>query len=223
MAYEKLNLIDGQKWKAEHVEHIEDGILNVEKELDNYVEKEEGKGLSSNDYSTVEKTKLSEIEEGANKTNVDSTLSDTSSNPLQNKVVKAELDKKANTNHGIHVIEGGTVGQVLKKTASGYEWAKDNDTVYTHPTSHPATMITEDSSHRFVSDNEKNTWNGKAEANHNHDDRYYTEAEVDNKLNTKANSSHVHSTSDITGLEAYINEKIGVIASSLDEINGEVV
>ena len=48
MAYEKLNLIDGQKWKAEHVEHIEDGILNVEKELDNYVEKEEGKGLSSN-------------------------------------------------------------------------------------------------------------------------------------------------------------------------------
>lgn len=199
MAYKKLNLIDGQKWKAEHVEHIEDGILNVEKELDNYVEKEEGKGLSSNDYTTTEKTKLSKIEEGANKTHVDSVLSETSANPLQNKIVKAELDKKANASHGIHIIEGGTAGQVLKKTASGYEWAKDNDTVYTHPTSHPATMITQDETHRFVTDTEKSTWN------------------------SKANSSHVHSTSDITGLEAYINEKIGVITSSLDEINGEVV
>lgn len=33
---------------------------------------------------------------------------------------------------------------------------------YTHPSSHPATMITEDVTHRFVTDTEKNTWNGKA-------------------------------------------------------------
>ena len=29
------------------------------------------------------------------------------------------------------------------------------DTVYTHPTNHPASMITESSSQRFVSDSEK--------------------------------------------------------------------
>jgi hypothetical protein len=34
--------------------------------------------------------------------------------------------------------------------------------VYTHPSTHPATMITEDTTHRFVTDTEKSTWNGKA-------------------------------------------------------------
>ncbi len=32
---------------------------------------------------------------------------------------------------------------------------------YTHPSSHAASMITQDSTHRFVSDSEKSTWNAK--------------------------------------------------------------
>jgi hypothetical protein len=37
------------------------------------------------------------------------------------------------------------------------------DTVYTHPSSHPASMITESTTKRFVSDAEKTTWNSKAD------------------------------------------------------------
>ena len=44
------------------------------------------------------------------------------------------------------------------------EDAKFTDTVYTHPENHPATVITEDETHRFVTDVEKSTWNGKADA-----------------------------------------------------------
>ena len=33
------------------------------------------------------------------------------------------------------------------------------DTVYTHPSTHPATMIVQDSTHRFVTDSEKTAWN----------------------------------------------------------------
>lgn len=33
---------------------------------------------------------------------------------------------------------------------------------YTHPANHPASVITQDSSNRFVSDTEKNTWNNKS-------------------------------------------------------------
>ena len=33
---------------------------------------------------------------------------------------------------------------------------------YQHPATHPATMIEQDASHRFVTDTEKTTWNGKA-------------------------------------------------------------
>ena len=58
-------------------------------------------------------------------------------------------------------------------------WVKENKTLYVyngttwdqmtkgagyvHPSTHPATMITEDSTHRFVTDTEKNTWNDKAD------------------------------------------------------------
>lgn len=45
--------------------------------------------------SAADKTKLNNIATGANKTIVDTTLSNTSTNPVQNKVIKTELDKKA--------------------------------------------------------------------------------------------------------------------------------
>ena len=57
-----------------------------------------GKGLSSNDYTTAEKTKLAGIEAQANKTIVDSSMSTTSTNPLQNKVITAELAGTKTTN-----------------------------------------------------------------------------------------------------------------------------
>ena len=53
----------------------------------NKVDKVDGKGLSTNDYTTIEKNKLAGIATGANKTVVDTALSATSTNPVQNKVV----------------------------------------------------------------------------------------------------------------------------------------
>lgn len=43
---------------------------------------------------------------------------------------------------------------------------------YVHPDTHSATMITETSSRRFITDTERTTWNGKANANHTHDNLY---------------------------------------------------
>lgn len=75
-------------------ERITGAIGRLEEEK---VNKEQGKGLSTNDYTTDEKNKLSGIEVGAN--------------------------------------------------------------AYTHPQTHPATIIAEDSSHRFTTDSEKSVWN----------------------------------------------------------------
>lgn len=47
---------------------------------------------------------------------------------------------------------------------------------------------------------------------HNHNDLYYTEAEVDGKLSGKANSSHKHGAGDITSVNA--SAITGVIASA---------
>lgn len=87
-------------------------------QLDNKVEKETGKGLSTNDYTTEEKTKLGGIEAEANKTIVDSALSTTSENPVQNKVVKDALDTKVDKNSlYAHYINGyGSSGSVCFTT-----------------------------------------------------------------------------------------------------------
>lgn len=59
------------------------------------VDKVSGKGLSTNDYTTAEKNKLAGIEAQANKTVVDSALSSSSTNPVQNKVINTALGNKA--------------------------------------------------------------------------------------------------------------------------------
>ena len=56
---------------------------------------------------------------------------------------------------------------------------------------HEATDITPDSTHRFVTDTEKSTWNGKAAGNHNHDSVYQPKGSY-------APSSHKHAATDIT-------------------------
>lgn len=73
---------------------MRDTISSLTTTVNNKVTKETGKGLSTNDYTSAEKTKLSGIAEGANKTVVDSSLSTTSTNPVQNKVINAALNSK---------------------------------------------------------------------------------------------------------------------------------
>ena len=56
---------------------------------------QDAKGL----MSASDKTKLDGIAQGANKTVVDAALSSTSTNPVQNKAVKAALDDKSDSDH----------------------------------------------------------------------------------------------------------------------------
>lgn len=69
---------------------------NVQALLDSKVDKVSGKGLSTNDYTNEEKTKLAGIAAGATKVIVDSSLSTSSTNPVQNKVVAAQLNNLNN-------------------------------------------------------------------------------------------------------------------------------
>lgn len=55
--------------------------------------------------------------------------------------------------------ENGRMSSADKVKLNGIAVSANN---YVHPASHPATMITEDATHRFVTDAEKAGWNGKA-------------------------------------------------------------
>lgn len=57
------------------------------------VDKVNGMGLSETSFTSAEKSKLANIEDGANKTVVDGALSDTSENPVQNKAVYTKLEE----------------------------------------------------------------------------------------------------------------------------------
>lgn len=58
----------------------------------NKVDKISGKGLSTNDYTTTEKNKLAGIATGATKVTVDTALSASSTNPVQNKAVNTAIE-----------------------------------------------------------------------------------------------------------------------------------
>lgn len=73
----------------------ENGVLYLWNKIKSFfVPKEDGKGLSSNDYTTDEKNKLAGITAGATKITVDASLSSTSTNPVQNKAVNTALGNK---------------------------------------------------------------------------------------------------------------------------------
>ena len=63
----------------------------LKEKLGNKVDKVEGKGLSTNDFTAAYKTKLDGIAAEANKITVDSALSGTSTNPVQNKVIAERI------------------------------------------------------------------------------------------------------------------------------------
>lgn len=106
---------------SDAVKHITSDERNLWNTVANKVDKIEGKGLSTEDYTTEEKNKLAGISANANKT------------------------------------EGSNINGNIK--IDGIE-----TTVYTHPSTHPASIIVEDSTHRFVTDAEKDTWNNKQDS-----------------------------------------------------------
>ncbi len=58
---------------------------------------------------------------------------------------------------------GNLDGLMVKEDKSKLDGIAAGANNYTHPASHPATIITQSTTHRFVSDAEKASWNGKAD------------------------------------------------------------
>lgn len=218
--------------------------------------------------SAADKSKLDSVATGANKTVVDASFVDNSTNPVQSKVVKSALDGKSNTGHK-HVKADITDFPTSMPASDVSAWAKaatkpsyskaevglgnvDNTAdanksvkyatsagsastattvvnagaasagvarhVWFSDSSNETARVSDDNFKYNPNDNLLTTnisgnaatassvaWgnvSGKPSAftpaSHTHDDRYYTESEINTKLNAKANSSHTHTKSQIT-------------------------
>ena len=131
------------------------------------VDKVDGKGLSENDYTTAEKTKLSGIDAGANKyvhpdNHPASMITQTEEARFVTNKQIGEWDAK-------ETVEGSNAKASSALTdAKAYvndrvktpvpENAVFTDTKYTHPDTHPASMITETSERRFVTPEQIASW-----------------------------------------------------------------
>ena len=100
--------------------------------LSEKVDKEVGKTLTSNDFTNELKDKLDNIEVGANKTIIDTELSDTSNNPVQNKVISVALGDKVtipNTD-GVISVQGSQVSTIeslsVEDTKSLFDSVRDS-------------------------------------------------------------------------------------------------
>jgi hypothetical protein len=80
---------------------------------------------------------------------------------------------------------GGSGSSVSDSTTNGNILIDDIEVnVYTHPTNHPASIITQDANNRFVTDAEKTTWNAKAEVSN-----VYTKSETDDRIQSIINAA----------------------------------
>ena len=112
--------------------------------------------------SSSDKSKLDGISAGATKTIVENILTSTSSSnalsAYQGKLLKDLIDTKAGSAI-VTTTSNGLMSSADKIKLDGFENGANN---YVHPDSHPASMIAQSSSYRFVTDSEKSTWNAKA-------------------------------------------------------------
>ena len=150
----------------------------TQSELNNKVDKITGKQLSTEDYTTEEKTKLANVEENANNYTFSENYEDLNNIPSEftpkqhthteseitnlDKYTKQEVDNKLDTK--VDKITGkglstNDYSNVDKTKLSGIAANANN---YIHPSTHPASIIVQTSTHRFVTDTEKNNWNSKA-------------------------------------------------------------
>ena len=158
----------------------------VNSALSNKVDKVSGKGLSTNDFTTAEKEKLSGITAGANNYTlpvannstlggVKTTSTVTSASGLTACPIIDGVPYYKDTNTvythptsagNKHIPSGGKQGQILRWSSDGTAvWGDDNNTTYSSLTAaNGGTAVS------LVTTGEKYTWNSKAAGNHSHSD-----------------------------------------------------
>jgi hypothetical protein len=158
-------------------------------------------GLTQKNFTTALETKLDGIEALADvtdTTNVVAALTAGTNVTIAGDGTISSTD----TNTTYSVGDGGLTQNNFTDTLKGkLDNIAENANNYTHPANHAPSIITQDSSNRFVTDTEKATWNAKQDALSNVSDG--TGGEILLSSNLKVNGSTITSVSDDSDI--YIN------------------
>ena len=157
--------------------------------------------------SASDKKRLDGIAEGANKITVDESLSSTSTNPVQNKVIKSALDGKAGSSHShssltnssgriFNVPTGGSGGEqktlVITDDLNAYQPAGNYaNASHEHPISDITGLYNELTGMTYVTDSSDNSVQLETYGDGN-SFSIPTKGYVDSALNGKSNLDHNH-------------------------------
>lgn len=114
-----------------------------------------------------------------------------------------QLSKKVDKVQGKALSDENYTGKEKDKLAG----IETNANKYIHPSKHTANVITQDSSHRFVNDNEKINWNDANSKKHQHDNKAVIDSlsqAIIDKWNSKAEGVHTHTKNEV-GLDKVDN------------------
>jgi hypothetical protein len=135
-------------------------------------------------YTAAEKTKLAGIAANANNyvhpaNHPASIITQDATNRFVTDAEKTTWNAKASTTAATTSVSG-LMSSIDKTKLDGIATGATN---YVHPANHPASIITQDATNRFVTDAEKTSWNTKANGVHNHTLDDVTDVDVTNKTN----------------------------------------
>ncbi len=109
---------------------------------------------------------------------------------------------KGSDGSSVNVTDSNTIYNNATASAAGLMSAADKSKLDSVATGANKTVVdasfVANSTNPVQSKVIKSALDGKSDTGHTHDDRYYTESEINTKLNAKANSSHTHTKSQIT-------------------------
>ena len=170
--------------------------------------------------SSYDKKKLDGIADGANKITVDESLSSTSTNPVQNKVIKSALDGKAGSSHShssltnssgrvFNVPTGGSGGEqktlVITDDLNAYQPAGNYaNASHDHTISDITGLYDELTGMTYVADSSDNNVQLETYGDGN-SFNIPTKGYVDNALDGKSDVGHTHTISNITNLQSTID------------------
>ena len=132
---------------------------------------------------------------GGGSDTVDEFLNISSTNPVQNKTIKAELDKKANSKHSHNVADISDFPDIPDKNTV-IDWGFYVKVTSGIPKSDLAADVQTSLNKADTALQEHQNLDGYAAKAHTHDDRYYSKSSIDSFLSQKASKSMVSPTSN---------------------------
>ncbi|WP_243121036.1 pyocin knob domain-containing protein [Clostridium autoethanogenum] len=97
---------------------------------------------------------------------------------------------------------------------------QDNANNYVHPATHPATIITEDETHRFTTDTEKSDWNDANNKKHSHSNKsildIITQVLIDNW-----NAAYNHISDTVKHITAAERNLWNTVSNKVDKVTGK--